>query len=72
MDPDTVIYLGHTSNVPLIRASSELVDGLEPHACFTTRAVRYGGMVQPGVEEEVYPGWCEQVGTWRVVYRVLT
>ena len=25
----------------------------------------------PGVEE-VYPGWCGQVGTWEGAYRVLT
>ena len=30
-DSYTVIYLGHTCNVPLIRAPSELGDGLEPH-----------------------------------------
>ena len=30
-DSESVIYLGHTANVPLIRRLSELADGLEPH-----------------------------------------
>ena len=72
MDIPKVIYLGHTLKQPLIGPPSELVDGFEPHGLIYLRTVRHGGMVQPGGEEEVYPGWCGQVGTGGVVYRVPT
>ena len=32
LDLKCVIYLGHMSNVPLMRPPSDLADGLEPHA----------------------------------------
>ena len=57
MDSESVIYLGHTLNVPLIRVPSELSYGLEPHGPFDhdlgpdhDRAVRCG-------VQGVYPGW---------------
>ena len=67
----SVITLGQLSHVPLIRSPSELLDGLEPH-----------GLILPGVltarvDDDggggggVYPGWCSQGGTRRVLYRVL-
>ena len=31
MDPESVIHLGHKAKQPLIRPTSELTDGLEPH-----------------------------------------
>ena len=34
----SVIYLGHSLNVPLIKALSELSDGLEPHGIKYTAA----------------------------------
>ena len=37
-DPNSVITLGHTANVPLIEASSELSDGFEPTASFSSAA----------------------------------
>ena len=72
MDIPKVIYLGHSPRQPLIRPPSELVDRFEPHGIILPAAVRHGGMVQPGGEEEVYPGWCGQVGTGGVLYRVPT
>ena len=66
--PGTVITLGHTSNVPLIRAPSELSDGLEPHALIysadMTRAAvtpsrsctRWGGGVPGGGAAVWVPG----------------
>ena len=38
MDIKKVIILGHTLKQPLIQASGELVDGLEPTAIWTTPA----------------------------------
>ena len=71
-DPESVIYLGHTRNVPLMPASSELVDGLEPHDHMDT-AVDGAGYGVSGVHGGgVYPGWCSRVGTGEGLYRVLT
>ena len=44
MDYYKVIYHGHSAKQPLIGPSSELGDGLEPHARFrsTVRGVRHG------------------------------
>ena len=70
MDPHSVITLGHTLNVPLIRPRSELGYGLEPHGYFSSVTpwsghpdYRHGG--GRGV-----PGVAAWVGTRRVLYRV--
>ena len=64
----SVITLGHTLKEPLIRPSSELVDGLEPHD-YEPSGVQHG--VAPdgelGAVGRVYPGWCSRVGGGRVV-----
>ena len=72
MDFHSVITLGHTSKQPLIGPSSELSYGYEPHDLIywvRAAAVRGGADYRGGAG--VYPGWC-RLGTWRVVYRVLT
>ena len=65
-DSDTVIYLGHSANVPLIRRSSELVDGLEPHgyillaghgAAVLGAAAAVRGCTQGGASGWVPGGW---------------
>ena len=66
MDYLSVIYLGHTRNVPLIRSSSELLDGLEPHATIYPAVAgpaypvsdSRGGEGVPGVR----PGGCLEGG----------
>ena len=63
-DSNKVITLGHTSKQPLIRRSSELVDGLEPHDMFLLAVVpgkrvpvaAWGGRGVPGVEDGWVPG----------------
>ena len=68
---ESVITLGHKAKQPLIRRSSELVDGLEPHAMFyLVDTARPLPPVLHRVRGGVYPGWCREVGTGRVVYRV--
>ena len=71
-DSDTVIYLGHSPKEPLIRRSSELGDGLEPHALITPAVDGVRSCYRCRGEGGVYPGWDGWVGTWRVLYRVLT
>ena len=66
MDPETVIYLGHISNKPLIRASGELVDGLEPHAINRLPVVPVRQCTAVTVIAGVYPGWCRLGSTRRV------
>ena len=65
--PQSVITLGHSPNVPLMRPASELGDGFEPHGHIPpgnrpprTRVAGHGD--QRG-REEVYPGWEGWVGT---------
>ena len=65
MDINSVIYLGHTIEQPLIRPSSELSDGLEPHGLiYSVRQDGHATDVQRG-GGRVYPGWCGEVGTGR-------
>ena len=68
--PGSVITLGHSANVPLIRASSELSYRLEPHdhICSAVHAAcsRDAGHGDQLGGEEVYPGWCWEGGTGRV------
>ena len=55
-DSNTVIYLGHSPIVPLIRPRSELADGLEPHARFTMTVGAVFSQRGDVGGEEVYPG----------------
>ena len=71
MDILSVIMLGHTSKLPLMCLSSELVDGFEPHSliyswdttrapyAMTHRAVREGvpGVAVAGYWEGGYTGY---------------
>ena len=62
LDSKSVITLGHSPRLPLIRALSELADRLEPHDHIVSTAV---GMhpCSHGVRwEGVYPGWCRTGG----------
>ena len=63
-DINSVIYLGHTPNEPLMCPASELSYRYEPH-----------GLIPPWREPDVhatlmtmgtgvYPGWCELGGSW--------
>ena len=48
---------------------------MSPTAIFTLADSTRGStdvMSTAGMVGEVYPGWCSLVGTWRVLYRVLT
>ena len=72
LDVSSVITLGHTSNVPLIRLPSELSYRSEPHGHIPQRGTAVSGTADARQwEGRVYPGWA-WVGTGRVVYRVLT
>ena len=68
MDFWSVIMLGHTREQPLIRPSSELVDGIEPHGIKQSGNQQCGDSTHehgvPAGGEQVYPGWCSWVGTW--------
>ena len=72
MDIYKVIYLGHRANVPLIRVPSELTDGFEPHDHILQHRGQLGHSGSTGGWGGVYPGWVRQVGTWEVLYRVLS
>ena len=66
-DYSKVIYLGHTANVPLIRLSTDLDDGLEPHDHICSREHARAAAVQCGSGSGrggVYPGWWELGSTW--------
>ena len=65
MDSQSVIYLGHTLNVPLIGPSTELSDGYEPHGhiysgnqytAHCDHAGQYPGAVGRGVPGVVQVG----------------
>ena len=44
-------------------------DGLEPHDTFCSAGLTRAVTVVPVTGMGVYPGWCEWVGTGRVLYR---
>ena len=50
--------------MPLIRPSSELIDGLEPHGHMGVPAVSTEHWYRTCRGEEVYPGWCRLGGAW--------
>ena len=58
--------------MPLIRPSSDLADGLEPTAVFSSAAAVPVAVAWSMVVAGVYPGWHGWVGAGRVLYRVLT
>ena len=67
MDIPSVITLGHSANVPLIRPSSELVDGFEPHGLFCSSRTAAGGTADArhsGWWGRGVPGVVQWVGTW--------
>ena len=57
MDIISVISLGHRAKQPLMRASSELVDGSEPHGCIQGTAVGVYPCRRGAGRGGVYPGW---------------
>ena len=70
MDINSVIMLGHSPNVPLIGASSELSDGLEPHALKLSVRAAAGCMTAVQVGEGCTRGGCRPGGYQGGVYRV--
>ena len=52
--------------------AGELSDGSEPHAMSGLPVVPAMTVPVDMPGGEVYPGWLQQVGTWRVLYRVLS
>ena len=52
--------------MPLIRASSDLSDGLEPHDHITTAVPHPAPVQHAAVVGGVYPGWCSMGGCGRV------
>ena len=53
----SVIYLGHSPNVPLIGLRSELSYGLEPHDHIWSMPRTAVRQYQSGGRAGVYPGW---------------
>ena len=62
LDPQSVITLGHTANVPLIGPSSELTDGSEPHGHIPQRGQHGVPGQLVACRHGVYPGWCRLGG----------
>ena len=56
LDYSSVICLGHTRNVPLMQASSELVDGIEPHDQFYLRDTAVHQLYDAGTSTRGVPG----------------
>ena len=65
----SVITLGHSANVPLMRPASELSYGSEPHGHITTArtppCTRVAGHGDQQGGREGVPGVVGWVGTWR-------
>ena len=82
MDINSVIYVGHKVKQPLIRWTSELTDGLEPHglklpvrtASMSVRTGSWRGGGVPGVGCWVGTGWVPggcYTGPWIPVSQIL-
>ena len=71
MDPESVIWLGHTRNVPLMCLASELSYGFEPHGHigqpdWLPRCIGVGDVGHGRCTRGVAAGWYRE-GVYRVL-----